>query len=313
MNDIFVNLKRFDVPREMGGVCNRTNPKEWIEGIIEASVQNGLGQLTNMEVTFLLPEGLIISANDTLSSFPAEKTKTIHIGCQGVYREDVVKGGNFGAFTTNRPAAAAKNLGCTWAIIGHSEEIKDKMEMMTAYDPEIPQNEQKRIKAKEAVYALINQEVRCALRAGMNVLLCLGETAEERGQGSQEEQQANVKQVLKKQLERELAGFQDESKGNRLVLGYEPIWAIGPGKTPPGPDYIDFVASTIRETYQEIFGSEVSVVYGGGLKEENAESIGKIDAIGGGLVALTQFSGEIGFYPNDLQKIIAKYNAGRNI
>ena len=309
MSNIFVNLKRFDVPRGMGGVCTQQNSKEWIEWIIKESVQNGLGKLKAMELIFLLPEGLILSAVNKLSAFPTEQTQTIHIGCQGVFRDDVKKGGNFGAFTTNRPAAAAKGLGCKWTIIGHSEEMKDKMETMAFYDPEIIEDQGKREKAKSAVNIMIRQEVLCALQSDLNVLLCLGETVEERGSGTGEEQRDRVKQVLRKQLEETLRDVLSKDQTNQIVLGYEPLWAIGPGKTPPEPAYIDFVASYIKEVFRELYDSEVSVVYGGGLKEENAESIAEIEAIGGGLVALTQFTGEIGFYPDDLRIIAEKYQS----
>ncbi|WP_088187323.1 triose-phosphate isomerase [Desulfosporosinus sp. FKA] len=309
MTEIFVNLKRFDVPRDMGGVCNYQNPKEWIEWIIETSIQKGLGTLQTIEVTFLIPEGLIMCAHEKLSSFPAETIKNIHIGCQGIYREDVTKGGNFGAFTTNRPAAAVRNLGCTWTIIGHSEEVKDKLEIMAHYDPEVLQDPEKRNRAKGAIHSIIRHEVLCALRANLNVLLCLGETAEERGSGTSEEQRGNVKKVLRRQVEETLQDFKADDITNNLVLAYEPLWAIGPGKTPPEPDYIEFVASYIKEVFKERYGSEVTVVYGGGLKEENAASIAQVKAIGGGLVALTQFKGEIGFYPDDLVKIIKNYES----
>lgn len=307
MKEIFVNLKRFDVPKEMGGVCPMKSPGEWIQWVVSESVRNGLGKLKEMEVVFLLPEALIISALEKLAAHPAEDTQTIKIGCQGIYREDVREGGNFGAFTTNRPAAAAKNLGCTWAIIGHSEEIKDKSEIMAVFDPEILHNDEKRSKGKKAINSIINQEVLCALRAGMNVLLCAGETAEERGQGTPEEQKTRVKQVLRNQLVGLLEGFSGESPENRVVLAYEPIWAIGPGKTPPDPEYISFVASFLKELSRELYGVDMPVVYGGGLKEENAGAIAKLEAMDGGLVALTKFTGEIGFYPDDLKKIIEKY------
>jgi triosephosphate isomerase len=93
----------------------------------------------------------------------------------------------------------------------------------------------------------------------------------------------------------------------RVVIGYEPIWAIGPGKLPPGAGYIDFVSSAIKEVVARRFHFDPTVVYGGGLKEENAAMIASVPGIGGGLVALTQFSGDIGFYPEQLMKIIEKY------
>ncbi|MEG1134455.1 MAG: triose-phosphate isomerase, partial [Cellulosilyticaceae bacterium] len=72
-------------------------------------------------------------------------------------------------------------------------------------------------------------------------------------------------------------------------------------------EYIAFVSAYIKETVQELYGFDIPVVYGGGLKEENAKMISDIATVDGGLVALTQFSGEIGFYAEDLRKIIDKY------
>ncbi|WP_240986336.1 triose-phosphate isomerase family protein [Acididesulfobacillus acetoxydans] len=309
--EIFVNLKRFDVPKKLGGVCSVRNPKEWISWIMAESVGQGLGKLKDVELIFFLPEGLILNAYDKLFSYPPETAKTIKIGCQGVFREDIRQGGNFGAFTTNRPATAARNMGCTWVLVGHSEEMKDKLDIMARYDPETVYDEGKNRKAKEAVYSIINQEVLCALEAGMDVLLCVGETAEERGEGSLPEQKARVKQVLRGQLEAELKEVFTERTGRRVVIAYEPIWAIGPGKIPAGPDDIAFAAACIKEVVQELMGVETDIVYGGGLKEDNARAIAKVKAIGGGLVALTQFAGNIGFYPNDLSRIIGRYVESR--
>jgi triosephosphate isomerase len=307
MVEIFVNLKRFDVPKSLGGICLNDNPQEWIESVIDDSVKFGLGTLENTRVTYLLPEALLISAINRLSSYPAETVQTINIGSQGVFREDIVKGGNFGAFTTNLPAAAAANLGCTWSIIGHSEERKDKFGLFEQFEPAVASDAEMMQKANDTLNAIINDEARCAFNTGLHVLLCVGETAEERGEGTFEEQKPRIEAVLKSQVKIGLQGIKEFYPQKQLVIGYEPRWAIGPGKTPPGAEYIGFVSAFIKSTCKELFGIEPPVVYGGGLKEENATMIAGIETIDGGLVALTKFTGDIAFEPEGLKKIIEKY------
>ncbi|OGO81184.1 MAG: triose-phosphate isomerase [Clostridiales bacterium GWC2_40_7] len=307
MKEIFVNLKRFEVPKNMGGICAMDDSKAWIQWVMEESVKSGIGKLVDMEVTFLLPEALIIPAVEKLAGYGNDETRTINIGCQGVFREDVTPGGNFGAFTTNRPAAAVKNIGCSWSIIGHSEERKDKLGIIVKYDPAALENKEKGKLAKKVVDKLINEEVLCALNHGIKVLLCVGESAEEKGDGGFEEQKSRIREVLGLQLELGLKNTENERQQRNIVIGYEPIWAIGPGKTPPGAEYIAFVSAFIKSYVKDEFEFDPVVVYGGGLKEENAEMISRIETIGGGLVALTRFSGDIGFYPGDLKKIINKY------
>ncbi len=307
MNDIFVNLKRFDVPRKMGGICPEEQPVKWIENVIENSVKEGLGQLKDLKVTYLLPEALLIPAINKLNEYPETKITGIEIGSQSVFREDVTEDGNFGAFTTNLPAAAVSNLGCTWSIIGHSEERADKLGLLQEYEPKIEDDSNLRKKASETVHKIINQEVNRALSQNINVLLCVGETEAERGEGSFEEQKPRIKEVLKEQLLLGLAGVEQYLPQRKIIIGYEPIWAIGPGKTPPGEEYISFVSAYIKEVIKEEFNFEAGVVYGGGLKEENARMIAGIDTIDGGLVALTKFTGDIAFEPEGLRKIIEKY------
>lgn len=308
MREIFVNLKRFDVPKELGGVCNINNPKAWIEDIVDKSVELGLGTLDDIMVVYMLPEAYIIPAIDRLKRYPYEKIKTLAIGVQGVYRTDVEKGGNFGALTTHLPAAAAANIGCKGVIIGHCEERRDKQEIIEAFESHITRNEVLREKLANAVDSLINKEVLAALKRNMHVLLCIGETAQQRGIGSLEEVKPNVEKVLKGQLERGLVGVKDYLDSTNIVIAYEPIWAIGPGKTPPDSDYIAFVSGYIKKVTREVLEKELPVVYGGGLKEENAKMISEIETIDGGLVALTKFTGDIGFSVEDLRIIIDKYN-----
>jgi len=308
LKNIFVNLKRFDIPKSYGGICHEEDSAKWIKWVIDKCIKYKLGRIPDMELTLLLPELLIIPARERLLQYESDETNTLNIGSQGVYRENVKKGHNFGAFTTNLPAAAVKNNGCKWAIIGHSEERKDKLGIISLYDPESLEDELRMINAKETVNRIINLEVICALEAGLNVLMCVGETSEEKGKGSLEEQKTRIRIVIKSQIQNGLKGVESEIKNRRIVIGYEPIWAIGPGKTPPGKEYISFVSAYIKETVKEMYGFEIPVVYGGGLNEENAEMISGIDTIDGGLVALTRFTGDIGFEPEGLSKIIDKYN-----
>jgi triosephosphate isomerase len=305
MHHIFVNLKRFEVPKQLGGLCPLDDPVAWIKSVIQESVQVGLGSIDDLLLVFLLPEGLVTPAVERLKMFP--EIRAIEIGCQGVHWQDIALGGNFGAFTTSLPATAAGSLGCTWAILGHSEERKAKLQVMQAFDASIEMDDELRAKAARAVDDLIHAEVLCALNAGLNVLLCVGETAEERGEGSFEDQAPRIEKVLESQLIAALKGVQEALSDRKVVIGYEPIWAIGPGKIPPGKAYISFVSALVKRLVGEHFGFDPVVVYGGGLKEENAGMISSIETIGGGLVALTRFTGDIGFDVESLKNIIAKY------
>ena len=307
MHKIFVNLKRFEVPRKAGGLCPADNPVKWIESVIDKTVAFGLGSLDKVQLAYMLPEGMIAAAAKKVSRFSKSKTKHLAIGCQGVHWEDIRPGKNFGAFTTSLPAASAKNLGATWAIIGHSEERKAKLQVMQAFEPALQTDIALRTKANAAVNGLTQAEVLNALQDGLNVLMCVGETAEERGDGTLEEQKPRIEQILKAQVNAGLTSVVNAGAGRDFVIGYEPVWAIGPGKTPPGKEYIAFVSSLIKAIGKEGFGLDPTVVYGGGLKEENAAMIASIETIGGGLVGLTCFTGEIGFDVEGLRTIVEKY------
>jgi len=309
MKEILINLKRFDVPRELGGICPFSNPQEWIESTLKETINYGLGKANDLHLTYFLPEALILSAINVFKKYPKKGTVGIDIGCQGVFREDIKKGGNFGAFTTNLPATAAKNLGCTWAIIGHSEERADMMGLIEDFEPNIKKEPESRSRAREVVDNTINKEVLCALRAGLNILVCVGESSEEKGSGEFIDQKPRIKSVLQEQLVRNLKNIKNELANKNIVIGYEPIWAIGPGKTPPGKEYISFVSNFIKDTVKNEFDFEPTVVYGGGLKVENAGMLAQIDTIDGGLIALTKFTAEIGFSVKGLSEIINQYLA----
>lgn len=305
MKQIFVNLKRFDVPKEFGGICPYDDPHNWIRYIIDESMLHGLGTQEDVDIVYLVPESLIIPGIEHLMSY--KDNKSISIGCQGVFREDIDINGNFGAFTTNLPAAAAYNMGCTTAIIGHSEERKDKLNIINRLESIVNNNEDMISKASTVVDEIINEEVLCGLNRDLDILLCIGESHEEKGEGTKEQQETNVKRVLYNQLKNGLKGIEEFIDKKNIVIGYEPIWAIGPGKTPPNKEYIAFVSEFIKSTVEELYSFNIPVVYGGGLKEDNAAMLGSIETVDGGLVALTKFTGDIGFYPEGLKNIILKF------
>lgn len=275
MKHIFLNLKRFDIPKADGGVNSIAPIREWGSYIV-SNTQEALKKYAEDDVEFAMyfPEAHLIPAVSALC-----ENSPVQIGCQSVYRDDTAVGGNFGAFTTNRTANAVKNMGSTTTIIGHCEERRDKAGILAEAG----------VADTKAVNRLLNQEIRQAIKAGLSVLYCIGESSEE---------QPRWKEVLKEQLETGLADV-DTSK---VTIAYEPIWAIGPGKIPPDAEYITKIGSYIKE----VTGG-LDVVYGGGLKVDNAEMLASIPVIDGGLIALTRFQGEIGFYPDEYLEIIRTY------
>jgi triosephosphate isomerase len=117
--------------------------------------------------------------------------------------------------------------------------------------------------------------------------------------------------VLGGQVTAALLGVVDAPAGRTVVIGYEPLWAIGPGKIPPGQEYIAFVSELIKGVAKAEYGMDVPVVYGGGLKVENAAMIAGIPTVDGGLVGLTRFAAPIGFDVDGLASIIAEYRRVR--
>ena len=275
MKHIFLNLKRFDVPVALGGV-NRIAPlNEWGTYIVK-NTQEALKKYDPSEVEFVqyFPEAHLLNAVAARC-----EASPVQVGCQSVYRMNTAVGGNFGAFTTNRPVSIMKAMDVNYTIIGHCEERNDKMGILAEAG----------VVDTKAVNRILNQEIKLAVANGMKVLYCIGE---------KDTELENWDEVLREQLEIGLEGV-DKSQ---VVIGYEPIWSIGPGKTPAGKDYITKIARFVKE----VTGG-TPVVYGGGLKVDNAEMLASIEEIDGGLIALTRFQGEIGFYPDEYIEIIRTY------
>lgn len=275
MKHIFLNLKRFDVPVELGGVNRISALNEWGTYIVE-NTQEALKKYDSEKVEFVqyFPEAHLLNAVAARC-----EDSPVKVGCQSVYRMNTAVGGNFGAFTTNRPVSAMKAMDVNYTIIGHCEERNDKVGILAEAG----------VTDTKAVNRILNQEIKLAVANGMKVLYCIGEKDTELD---------NWDEVLREQLEIGLEGV-DKSQ---VVIGYEPIWSIGPGKTPAGKEYITKIARFVKE----VTGG-IDVVYGGGLKVDNAEMLASIEEIDGGLIALTRFQGEIGFYPDEYIEIIKTY------
>lgn len=275
MKHIYLNLKRFDVPAELGGVNRIADMKEWGKYIVE-NTQEELKKYSPEEVEFAMffPEIHLFSACQAKT-----EDSPVQIGCQGVFRDDVAPGKNFGAFTTGRPAAAMKAAGCETVIIGHCEERNNLAGILAEAG----------VVNTKAVNTILNKEIKSAVDRGMKVLYCIGEKSEELEQW---------KEVLGEQLE---LGLKDVDK-SMVTIAYEPVWSIGPGKTPAGKEYITKIARFVKEKTDGM-----DIVYGGGLKQDNAAMLASIPEIDGGLIALTRFQGEIGYYPEEYLEIISLY------
>lgn len=159
-----------------------------------------------------------------------------------------------GAYTGEVSAAMVESTGAKYVILGHSER--------RAYYHETPE--------------ILKEKINLALENNLKVIFCIGEVLEEREEGRQND-------VVKAQLEGSLFDLTAEQYKN-IILAYEPVWAIGTGKTATAEDAQE-VCGAIRETLKEMFGEELAngirVLYGGSAKPANiAELVAKPDVDG---------------------------------
>ena len=162
-----------------------------------------------------------------------------------------------GAFTGDVSGAMLAKLGCTWVVVGHSER--------------------RTIHGEDD--ALVNRKVRAALRHGLTPILCLGEGEEVRDAGT------HVPHCTG-QLDGALDGLTAADVA-KIVLAYEPVWAIGTGKT-AGVSDAQEVCHALRERIREVHGATVAdgvrILYGGSVKSNNVAELVKSDDIDGALV-----------------------------
>jgi triosephosphate isomerase len=175
----------------------------------------------------------------------------IKLGAQDVCWEEQ------GAFTGAVSSLMLKDLGCSDVIVGHSERRKIFLE-----DNQI-----------------INKKLKAVQKQGLRPIFCLGETLAER-------EADKTFEVIKLQLEQGLEGLSGE-EALKLIIAYEPVWAIGTGKTAT-PDMAQEVHSFIRSWLSQKYSKEVSenlrILYGGSVKPDNTKELIKQVDIDGALV-----------------------------
>ena len=180
------------------------------------------------------------------------KGTNIHVGAENVHWAEK------GAFTGEISADMLVELGVEYVIIGHSER--------RTYFGETDLTVNKRMKA--------------ALAKGLKVILCVGETLEEREAGITAE-------VVRRQTKIAFAGIDNEELDN-VVIAYEPVWAIGTGKTATSQDANDTIA-IIRACMAELYcprcaEERVRIQYGGSMNAKNASELMAMPQIDGGLI-----------------------------
>ena len=185
------------------------------------------------------------------SAIQTVKNTNIMVGAQNMYYEEK------GAFTGEVSPVFLKELGCKYVILGHSE----RRDIFNESDD------------------LINKKLKKALKAGLNPIVCIGEHLEERETG-------RTKDVIEKQFKLTFKDLKSEEL-DRVTIAYEPIWAIGTGKTAT-PEQAEEIHIFIRELIATIYGKNtaetVRIQYGGSIKPTNAKEIFKKENIDGGLV-----------------------------
>lgn len=179
------------------------------------------------------------------------KNSNISISAQNMYPKES------GAYTGEISPVMLKSLGVKYVILGHSE----RREYFNETD------------------SFINEKIKSALSHGLTPILCIGEKLDDREQG-------RTMDVNGKQLQNGLEGLTADEMKN-VVIAYEPVWAIGTGKTAT-PEMANDTHKQIRELLGTMFGTsvanEITIQYGGSMNANNAKELLAMEHIDGGLV-----------------------------
>ena len=193
---------------------------------------------------------IVIAPPFTSLPLAAEKLRNTNIALasQDVFYEEK------GAYTGEISPLMLADIGCKYVIIGHSE----RRQFFSETDE------------------IVNKKVKAAKKAGLGVIFCIGETLDERETGKTFE-------ILEREIEKGLDGHIDPME---MVIAYEPIWAIGTGKTAT-PGQAQEVHAYIRKKLEVLYGNkadELCILYGGSVTPDNIDSLMACNDIDGALV-----------------------------
>lgn len=205
----------------------------------------GLAGLEGVEVVVAPPFTALETAAATLAG------STIALSAQNCYPEAS------GAFTGEVSPQLLKETGCAWVIVGHSE----RRQLFGESD------------------AFINRKVHALAQAALGVILCIGETLEEREGGAMFE-------VLRRQVVEGLAGLPAAAMAG-VVIAYEPVWAIGTGRTASDAQAQEahaFIRGLLAEQFDADVAAATRILYGGSVKPDNVDGLMTQPDVDGALV-----------------------------
>ena len=185
---------------------------------------------------------------DLFYTINAAQDTNIHIGAQNMHFEEK------GAFTGEISGEMLKSINCEYVIIGHSERRQ--------YFGETDET--------------VNKKVKSALKYGLKPIICVGETLEEKEAGKTIEK-------ITFQVSKDLQGLTRENLSN-IIIAYEPIWAIGTGKTATAEDANNSIKEIRKQIEKDFNTGDLPILYGGSVKPANAKELFNMSDIDGGLV-----------------------------
>lgn len=210
-------------------------------------IEQFVPRVKNTENTVIL----CVPFTDLFYAWHSLEGSNVHLGAQNMHWEEK------GAYTGEISGEMLESVGVEYVIIGHSERRQ--------YFGETDE--------------IVNKKIKSAFENNLKPIVCVGESLEQKEEGKTEK-------IITEQTQKALEGLTNEQIVN-TIIAYEPIWAIGTGKTATSEDAnnsIKAIRNKIREIYGEEISQNVMILYGGSVKSTNARELFETSDIDGALV-----------------------------